>query len=222
MKIVALVGSPNKGKGNTAALVDLVMDGINREGANGEVVYLPGNTVRPCKACDICHIKGVCPQKDEFLAIKKKIMAADGVILATPNYILHVSAQLKCFIDRCCGVVHLLEFKGKYGVSVVTSGGGDEEPIARYLERFMVWTGVVPVGSVWATMGGEERMFSSEAKAQAVGLGQRLVKACRTKERFAGAEEEMKAFRDRMRWLMENRKDLWHYEYDYWKTHLGL
>ncbi len=119
-------------------------------------------------------------------------------------------------------MVHLLEFRGKYGVAVVTSGGGDEEPITRYLERFMTWTGTVPVGSVWATMGGEERAFAPDVRSRAADMGQRLVKASRTKERFSGAEEEMKVFRERMRWLMDNRKELWHYEYDYWRTHLGL
>jgi multimeric flavodoxin WrbA len=222
MKIVTLVGSPRKGRGNTSALVDLVGEGIGEEKGAQEVIFLPGSTVRPCKGCDTCHITGVCPQKDAFLAIKEKIMAADGIILATPNYILHVSAQLKSFIDRCCGVVHLLEFRGKYGAAVVTSGGGDEEPIARYLERFMAWTGVVPVGSVWATMGGEHRVFTPAVKADAIDLGRRLVRAWREKKRFSGAEEEMKLFRERMRWLMENRKDLWRYEYDYWKAHLGL
>ncbi len=152
MRIIALVGSPRKEKGNTAALVDLVREGIRAEGAEEEVIFLPGGTVQPCKACDTCHVKGRCPQKDDFGLIVEKIMAADGVVLATPNYILHVSAQLKAFVDRCCGIVHLLGFRRRYGAAVVTSGGGDEEPIASYLEKFMIRTGIVPVGSgLWKT-----------------------------------------------------------------------
>jgi multimeric flavodoxin WrbA len=81
--------------------------------------------VLPCLACDTCHRKGRCAQNDEFESIKGKILEADGLVLASPNYIFSVSAQLKAFMDRCCGVVHCMAFEGKYGVSVVTSGGGE-------------------------------------------------------------------------------------------------
>lgn len=222
MRIVAVVGSPRKGRGNTAALVDLVLTGAREEGAEVEVVFLAGGTVRPCKGCDTCHVTGACPQKDEFGSIRDRILAADGIVVASPNYIMHVSAQLKAFIDRCCGVVHLRGFEGKYGASVVTSGGGEEEPIARYLEHFMIVTGIVPVGSVWATMGAGERVFTEDVKAAAVELGRRLVRACKQKARFPEADLELAAFRERMRWLMENRKDVWHYEYAYWKKHHNL
>ena len=74
-------------------------------------------------------------------------------MLASPNYISSVSAQIKAFMDRCCGVIHRMAFEGKYGASVVTSGGGDEEPITQYMNHFLITTGVMPVGSVWATMG---------------------------------------------------------------------
>jgi hypothetical protein len=56
-------------------------------------------------------------------------------------------------MDRCCGVINCLEFEGKYGASIVTSGGGDEKPIADYMNHFLITTGIHPVGSVRATMG---------------------------------------------------------------------
>lgn len=34
------------------------------------------------------------------------------------------------------------------GHSVVTSGGGDEEPMAEYINHFLIITGIRPVGSV--------------------------------------------------------------------------
>jgi multimeric flavodoxin WrbA len=222
MKIIALVGSPRKSRSNTAALVDLVLEGAASEGTEHETIFLPGGTVAPCRACDLCHVTGSCSQKDEFGSIREKILAADAIVVATPNYIDHVSAQLKAFIDRCCGVVHLLGFAGRYGAAVVTSGGGPEEPIARYLEHFLVITGIIPVGSVFATMGGQEKVFSDEVRTEAGELGRRLVRAVRQRESFPEAEKEQQAFRQRMGWLMENRKDVWLYEYDYWKKHFKL
>ena len=105
---------------------------------------------------------------------------------------------------------------------MVTSGGGPEEPVAKYLERALLVTGIMPVGSVFATMGTARGVFSEEVRAAALRLGRNLVKAWKEKKAFPRAEQEMAAFRERMRWLVGSRKNEWGYEYDYWRKHLGL
>jgi multimeric flavodoxin WrbA len=223
MKIIALVGSPHQAKGNTARLTWLVLQGAEEEGAHSETIYLPGKTVLPCLGCDSCHKKGRCAQKDSFGEIRQKIQAADGLVLGSPNYIFSVSAQMKAFMDRCGSMVHCLGFHGKYGASVVTSGGGDEEPIAEYLNHFLMLTGIQSVGSVWATMGlifGDE--FPEDIASRARGLGRRLVQAWKIQETFPEIEQKMAAFKERMRQLMLYRQDEWPYEYEYWQKHWGL
>ncbi len=223
MKIISIVASPHGKKGNTARLLDEVLQGARQQGAKLETLLLKGDTVRPCRGCDRCHISGRCPQKDDFETIKQKILAADGLILASPNYIFSVSAQLKAFMDRCCGVVHCLAFEGKYGAAVVTSGGGDEKPIADYMNHFLITTGVHPVGSVWATMGAlPEGTFSAETCRQAFELGEKLVKVWQQKKRFKRVDSAMAVFKERMQWLMTYRKNDWPYEYQYWQTHRGM
>lgn len=154
-------------------------------------------------------------------------MAADGLVLATSNYIFHVSAQLKAFIDRCCGVVHCVGFEGKYGASVVTSGGGDEEHIAHYLNHFVAITGGIPVGSVWATMGqiqGQSfpRDFPNHIRLKAIALGERLVTAWENHETSTQYQSVTADFAERMRSLITWRKEEWPFEYEYWKKHRGL
>jgi multimeric flavodoxin WrbA len=227
MKIVGIVGSPRGAKGATAALLSVVLDGARSKGAETESIVIKGGEVKPCRACDVCHKTGVCPQKDQFNAIKDKIMVADGFVLSTPNYIFHVSAQLKAFIDRCCGVVHCIGFEGKYGASVVTAGGGDEEDIADYLNHFVAITGGIPVGSVWATMGqiqGQNfpRDFPENIKEKALALGENLVTAWQNKETSARYQAVTSQFAERMRSLIEWRKEEWPWEYEYWKEHRGL
>ena len=224
MKIVSLLGSPHGLKGNTARLVQLVIDGAIDAGAQNETIVLKGKTVKPCKGCDVCHVKGSCPQEDEFEAIKGQIQEADGLILASPNYIFSVSAQLKAFMDRCCGVLHCLGFQGKYGAAVVTSGGGDEAPIAGYMNHFLMITGIVPVGAVWATMGAiQGDRFPDDIRNNAFSLGQNLVKAWKNKEQpKADITTIMKDFHERMKQLIIYRKDEWPYEYGYWVRHHGL
>ena len=150
-------------------------------------------------------------------------MAADGLIVATPNYISHVSAQLKAFFDRCCGVIHCQGFRGKYGASVVTSGGGDEGPIVEYMNQFLAVTGVIPVGAVWAAMGriqGQE--FPEEIRKQAFDLGKRLVAAWKGKQASSEYSAVTERFTERMRSLVQWRKDEWPYEHEFWKEQRGL
>lgn len=223
MKIVQLIGSPHGIKGSTARLARIVSDGAESMGAAVETVVLKGKTVLPCKGCDACHKTGRCVQKDEFESIKEKILDADGVILASPNYIFSVSAQMKAFMDRCCQVIHCLSFEGKYGVSVVTSGGGDEAPIADYMNHFLMITGIRPAGAVWATMGTiEGDGFPEPIHQNAFDLGKTLVTAWQNKTVSAETEKTIQEFKERMRSLMLWRKDEWPYEYEFWKTRRGL
>lgn len=223
MKIIALVASPHKARGNTAKLTQIVLQGAEQAGAHTETIYLPGNTLLPCLGCDYCHKKGGCLQKDAFDEIQQKIQAANGVILGSPNYIFSVSAQMKAFMDRCGSIIHCLGFAGKYGASVVTSGGGDEGPIADYMNHFLMITGIQSVGSVWANMGlifGDD--FPEEITNQALDLGKRLVQAWRDQETFPEIQKKMAIFHDRMGQLMQYQKEEWPYEYAYWQKHWGL
>ena len=110
-----------------------------------------------------------------------------------------------------------------YGVSVVTSGSGDEKPIANYMNHFLISTGIVPVGSVWATMGLlTDDQFSEDIKKNAFDLGCRLVEAWKTKTVDPEVKTKMDDFHQRMRSLMAWRKAEWPFEYNYWVTHHGL
>ncbi|MGC9195284.1 MAG: flavodoxin family protein [Syntrophobacteraceae bacterium] len=223
MKIIAIIGSPHAQRGNTARLTRLVLQGAQEQGASIEEIYLRGETVLPCLGCDYCHKKGECVQKDSFEQIRGSLLEADGLVLASPNYIFHVSAQMKAFMDRCASIIHCLGFQGKYGASVVTSGGGDEEPVAGYMNHFMMTTGIQSVGSVWATMAmisGDQ--FPPQIATSAVELGKRLASAAQNKQRFPEILKKMEAFEARMRALVIYRKDEWPYEYEYWKKHRGL
>ena len=215
MKIVALLASPHGLKGNTGRLLKIVLDGARTEGAKTEAILLNWKKVGPCLACDVCHVKGHCKQKDEFEVIKEKIMDADALVMATPNYIDNVSAQLKAFMDRCCGVVHCLGFEGKYGTAVVTSGGGEEKPIADMIDSFLIKTGVRPIDGVWITMRGLTDL-PQDIREKALPVGKNIVEAVKNRSRNSKVEKQMNAFRERMKGLVLYRRTEWLYEYNYW------
>ena len=99
MKVLGVVGSPRKGR-NTARLVEQVLEGARSAGAETEAVYLGELDIKPCLACNDCKKTGRCSQMDDMEGIYESIERARGLVLGTPVYFDHISAQTKLFIDR--------------------------------------------------------------------------------------------------------------------------
>ena len=127
MKILVIMGSPRGMRGNTGRLLEELLAGVAQEGAAVEVISLEDQQLRPCVACDICHVTGECPVGDDYESIKYRLLASDAFVFASPNYIFSVTAQMKTLFDRMNGLVHCLALEGKYGAVVETSGGGGDE-----------------------------------------------------------------------------------------------
>ena len=101
MKIVVLMGSPNK-KGSTSILVDNFLKGASDAGHSCEVIDITRMNVHPCTGCVACGYEGPCVQKDDNEIIKSKLMKCDMIVFATPLYYYGMSAQLKTVVDRFC------------------------------------------------------------------------------------------------------------------------
>lgn len=153
MKILALVGSYRK-KGNTAQVVDLIAGELKkaatREGGTLEIetLYLGHHDIRLCRGCRVCFDRGEtkCPLKDDLLAIKAKILEADGLIVASPIYVDDVSGTMKNWIDRLAHVCHRPEFGGKCVYLVATTGGSPTGHAMRTLGTAMLSWGCYVVG----------------------------------------------------------------------------
>jgi multimeric flavodoxin WrbA len=195
------------------------VDGATNAGAEVTTFSLAQLKVLPCVACDTCHRTGECRIKDDFAKVGKAMLAADGIILASPNYLFSVTAQLKALLDRCNSYIHLQSLSGKYGVGVVTSGGQAGSEVEEYLLRVLRALGAWTVGSV----GAEGWRLGKPATAapclqQAARLGERLVRAVQQRETFPAQAGELQAFARRMRDLVSMRKDDWRYEFAQWSA----
>ena len=151
--------------------------------------------------------------------IESTLLSADGIILASPNYIMSVTAQMKALFDRCCGPLHCQAMLGKYAAAVETSGGTGGEEVQQYMLRFLRSLGCATVGSIGATAT-DLANFDRRAQVfkQAVGLGHALVNAIDRKEDFPEQQAERRAFFERMKNLIRFRQADWPYEYEYWKS----
>ena len=220
MKIVAVNGSPHGEKGNTGRVLTEVLRGVREAGGTVQVIELGRQEVKPCRSCDACHKTGKCPVPDDFAKIEAALLGADAVVLASPNYMFHVTGQMKCLLDRLCGPFHLHAFDGKYGAAVVTAGGPELEPVSNYLVRFLRAMGCCTVGTVTAEA---YRLMDPAATrdvfAKAHVLGRHLVEAARDKAAFPDQDADRNGVARRMRDLISLRRGDWSYEYEYLKHH---
>jgi multimeric flavodoxin WrbA len=126
--IIALLGSPRK-KSNSTILAQKIIDGAQSAGAKVNSFYLHKMNIKPCTACDTCKKSDdrFCVIKDDMQKLYPKIIAADGLIVASPIYFFTVSAQMKLFMDRCyaLGGPSGYLFKGKKVAIALTYGDSD-------------------------------------------------------------------------------------------------
>lgn len=221
MKILAIMGSPHGMKGNTGRLLEEVLTGVRKGGGEVELVSLSDSKVFPCVSCDVCHKTGKCNIKDDFETIKPKLLACNGFIFASPNYIHSVTAQLKALFDRCSSIIHCVSLEGKYGAVVETSGGGEDAEVLMYMERVIGTVGAQSVGGIGSPVAGF-RAFPEEKSlfAKAQELGKELCRCIEEKRQFPEQDAYRNAFKARMKGLVEYRQKEWIYEYEYWQARL--
>lgn len=100
MKILAFYGSPRR-QGNTSRLLQSAVRGARDEGADVEEIVLRDLKMSPCLEIYGCAKTGRCAIQDDFQQVYDKILACDGIILATPVFFYAVSAHTKILMDRC-------------------------------------------------------------------------------------------------------------------------
>jgi multimeric flavodoxin WrbA len=218
MKLMAVMGSPHGMAGNTGPMLKALIDAAKDAGAEVDLFCLSEMDVRPCRGCGACHKTGECVIKDDFARIKEALLGSDGIVLASPNYIFSVSAQLKAMMDRCSCPIHCQALDGRYGAAVVTSGGGGEDEVADYAQRFLRVLGCWTVGSAGAAAWQlAEKAGRRQALQRAAALGRALVEAVEQKKTYPEQAEERAAFQERIRALVMAQGDEWPYEFAWWQ-----
>ena len=142
MKVLALVSSYRK-NGNTARIVHMIeghmqaLAARHNEPLEFDTLYLAHMDIQPCRGCRTCFDRGEekCPLKDDLPAVKAKLDAADGIILASPVYVNDVNGVAKNWIDRLAYVCHRPTFAGKCAYLVTTVA---ESPTAHTLRTMNV------------------------------------------------------------------------------------
>ncbi len=213
MKILLISASPRKDKSQTLLLAKEVLKGCDDASVESDIIHLCDLKIEFCRHCEACHRKiMVFPIKDDVQMIIEKMLEADGIILASPNYINQVTAAMKALFDRSSHFIHCKRLLDKYIVGVVSSGGGYDEPVLKYIKFYAHICGAQYSGGI------SSQVPVSQAKLeQASQLGNKLVLDIKEKKQF---EDQMKIInegKDHFKQIILARKDEWTAEYQYWQ-----
>ncbi len=157
MNVVAFNGSARK-NGNTAMMINYMFEELTKEGIETEMVQLCGEHPHGCITCYQCFKKkdGRCiVDVDCINNCVEKMVAADGIVLASPTYFADVSTEMKALIDRC-GMVSRANgdmYKRKVGAAIVTQRRGGGIHAFDTMNHFFTIGQMIIVGSSYWNMG---------------------------------------------------------------------
>ncbi len=213
MKILLISSSPHKEKSKSFSLAKDVLIGLSLEAADIEIIHLCDYKILFCKHCERCH-KNIlrCPLPDDVHVILKKMLEADGIILASPNYINQVTASMKALFDRSTHFIHCKRLLGKYVAGVVSSGSGQVKEVLDYIGYYGHTCGAQYSGGVSSAAQSVE-----EKKEDAIKLGSKLAMDIREKKSYPEQLEFIEKGKQHFRLIIEARKKEWTGEYNYWK-----
>ena len=153
-KVIGVNGSPRR-DGNTAHMLQSVLDVCKKSGHDTELYQAGGRELRGCMACYKCReTKGKCAIDDWMNELYGKMVAADAIILGSPVYTSAITADMKAVIDRC-GFVSSGEgkiFRRKIGAAVSPVRRAGSIHTLDTMNHFFLIHDMVLVGSTYWNM----------------------------------------------------------------------
>jgi FMN-dependent NADH-azoreductase len=109
MSILAIIGSPRKGKA-TDRLVDKALEGVKSRSPNCRVkkINLIEHDIRFCKNCLACRDSKTnepvakCSIRDDMDYLKEDVLNSDFLIFGTPVHMGYATAVMMTFLERIC------------------------------------------------------------------------------------------------------------------------
>jgi len=109
MKLLAIVGSPRKGKA-TDTLVDRAVEGARAADPDLDAakINLIDHNIRHCKNCLVCRDSekpgpvARCAIRDDMDEISERVLESDALIFGTPVHMGFATGLMTVFLERIC------------------------------------------------------------------------------------------------------------------------
>lgn len=159
LKILGISGSPHRG--NTELMLSEALSAAKKVGGiSTEAVLLRRKTINYCIGCFRCHRtsenESICKvHTDSMEAISRRLLACDGLILASPVYFAGVTAQLKTLMDRTEPLLRYSlgplksSLRNKVGAGIAVGGNrnGGQEATLQAINHFFLIHDMIVVGT---------------------------------------------------------------------------
>jgi len=146
-QVIAVNGSPRKT--STYKLLLEIADLLEGQQIQVTIINLQDYHIDDCIGCELCIRKtSQCLQKDDSQKILSKLVTYDGVILASPVYVMNITGRLKSLIDKTASWVHRPPMAGKPMLAVATTAGAGLKDVHSYLEKVAIQWGLHPTGRI--------------------------------------------------------------------------
>lgn len=212
MKVLLISSSPHKEKSLTFILAKEVLKGLTQEGVESESIHLYDFKISFCKHYEKCHKHILnCPLQDDVNIVLKKMLGAEGIILASPNYINQITASMKALFDRSAHFIHCKRLLDKFVVGVVSSGSGQNKEVLNYLKHYALTCGAQYSGGI-----SSGRKLDQEKIEEAFKLGRKLLRDIKQKKAYPKQIEIIEKGKQHFRKIIKFRKDDWQEEHQYW------
>lgn len=102
MKVTVFNGSPRGKQSNSHKMVEAILAGAGKAGAQTSEVFLVEQKIAHCKGCFACWLQtpGKCSIRDDMDELLEQYFTSDYVGFATPVYGMLMTGILKDFTDR--------------------------------------------------------------------------------------------------------------------------
>lgn len=109
---------------------------LTKSGEPSEFVSLADKTIRGCVGCCGCAGDNICVLKDDWGAIKDRMLEADAVVFGAPNYYGVINALGHAFLERMFSLRHRERFKlaGKLN-AIVTTGSDEDASVEDFIRK---------------------------------------------------------------------------------------
>lgn len=134
-KILFISGSARNG--NCKEILETIQKNFWLEYST-DLIFIRDFNLKPCMGCMTCSVNNTnnCISDDHTDILLDKVLDADIVVLATPNYFYNLSGLTKNFIDKTYPLYNEKKLQGKKFIYIYV-GGDDEANTKKYLDNAM-------------------------------------------------------------------------------------
>jgi len=137
MNVLGISGSMRK-NGNTALLVNAILDRVREAGIETEYLSLAGMDIRPCTGCEACREAKWCvTEDDDWGSVAQKMIDCEVLVIGAPTYYYDINGQTKNLIDRTYSLFHDRRLAGRSAVAVAVYADRGGERSLETMEGFL-------------------------------------------------------------------------------------